>query len=437
MLKLYEVSKFQKIEHYKMGIYQIPTLISLKNNKNNMILQYKCVTDLEKPDNIPRGGYGLVIFYQNTQNENDNLAMKLLNEKYITEIKESNMDSFYKEEEFFKLLNHKLDTDDKLKGCKGNLIEFITSDNYNYDGVDYYFILLKKMDMDLNSYLYDLKRGVFDINLNTAKKIIYQIAKSLDCLHKLGYVYNDLKPENILINKNGECRLTDFNCVTEINDNSRFRSCSTRTFRSPEQVKKSRYGNSPLIDSWQLGLLILCILTKNTKSIIHIISEEKEEDYKYVINNLNKKQLDYYLSLCQSHYLELENKKQYNLLKNMIYDLLNKNIKKRIDISKILTNDFFDFNTKNSSHSRKLSMKSKTNLNKTSSSVVIKKSIKATNINKKGKTLKNKKVMAGNCIFPFKYKGKEYNQCVKDDIEGDWCATSLTDRGYTKTKGFC
>ena len=62
--------------------------------------------------------------------------------------------------------------------------------------------------------------------------------------------------------------------------------------------------------------------------------------------------------------------------------------------------------------------------------------MKASNIDKKGKIRKNKNILSGNCIFPFKYKGKEYNECVKGNT-GDWCATSLTNRKTTKTWGYC
>ena len=39
-------------------------------------------------------------------------------------------------------------------------------------------------------------------------------------------------------------------------------------------------------------------------------------------------------------------------------------------------------------------------------------------------------------IFPFKYKGQSHNNCVRGNT-GNWCATSLTNRGTTKTWGYC
>lgn len=59
-------------------------------------------------------------------------------------------------------------------------------------------------------------------------------------------------------------------------------------------------------------------------------------------------------------------------------------------------------------------------------------------INNKGKKEKNKKVLEGPCIFPFKYKWKEHNSCYATE-KGDICATSLqnTKRRTLKTYGYC
>ena len=62
--------------------------------------------------------------------------------------------------------------------------------------------------------------------------------------------------------------------------------------------------------------------------------------------------------------------------------------------------------------------------------------MKASNIDNKGKIKKNKDILPGDCIFPFKYKGQSYNNCVQGNT-GNWCATSLTNRGTTKTWGYC
>ena len=54
-----------------------------------------------------------------------------------------------------------------------------------------------------------------------------------------------------------------------------------------------------------------------------------------------------------------------------------------------------------------------------------------------GKTEKNSKVKEGECIFPFKYKWQEHNECV-DTEKGPICATEINPKTRTLTKyGYC
>ncbi len=62
--------------------------------------------------------------------------------------------------------------------------------------------------------------------------------------------------------------------------------------------------------------------------------------------------------------------------------------------------------------------------------------IQTTNINNLGKIEKNKNIQIGNCIFPFKYKRKEYNECVTTE-KGKICATSVNDKKTLKKYGYC
>lgn len=59
-----------------------------------------------------------------------------------------------------------------------------------------------------------------------------------------------------------------------------------------------------------------------------------------------------------------------------------------------------------------------------------------TRVNNKGKTEKNKKVKEGSCIFPFKYKFKEHNECI-DSPTGKKCATSVNENNTLVTYGYC
>ena len=63
--------------------------------------------------------------------------------------------------------------------------------------------------------------------------------------------------------------------------------------------------------------------------------------------------------------------------------------------------------------------------------------MQATTINKSGKTEKNKKIKAGDCVFPFKYKWKTHEECI-DSPKGEICATEINPKTRTLTKyGYC
>jgi NAD-dependent DNA ligase len=60
----------------------------------------------------------------------------------------------------------------------------------------------------------------------------------------------------------------------------------------------------------------------------------------------------------------------------------------------------------------------------------------ASDINWNGKKEKNKKIKAGNCIFPFKYKWEEHTKCVPTK-KGDICATEVNNRRTLVKYGYC
>ena len=57
--------------------------------------------------------------------------------------------------------------------------------------------------------------------------------------------------------------------------------------------------------------------------------------------------------------------------------------------------------------------------------------------NRLGKVERNKKVKAGPCIFPFKYKREEHRECLETE-KGAICATSVNPKtGTMVTYGYC
>ena len=53
-----------------------------------------------------------------------------------------------------------------------------------------------------------------------------------------------------------------------------------------------------------------------------------------------------------------------------------------------------------------------------------------------GKAHKGKNVVTGPCIFPFKYKGTMYDNCV-DTGKGPWCPTKVKDSKCVDTWAYC
>ena len=93
------------------------------------------------------------------------------------------------------------------------------------------------------------------MNENDIKKIMFQITKGLNFIHKSGFFHRDLKPENILIDKNMNIKIADFGLAREIRSQPPYTQyVSTRWYRSPEILLQSLNYNSP-VDVFALGCI--------------------------------------------------------------------------------------------------------------------------------------------------------------------------------------
>jgi serine/threonine protein kinase len=104
-------------------------------------------------------------------------------------------------------------------------------------------------------------------------KFLNDIISGLYYLHKNGIIHRDIKPNNILLDKNNNCKITDFNVSTILknlrDDNIGAKICSADHFRPPEacnlfpeeeqkdnidkEEEKKDYRGKP-IDIWALGV---------------------------------------------------------------------------------------------------------------------------------------------------------------------------------------
>jgi serine/threonine protein kinase len=336
-----------KIEHSRSGKFFIPEYIKLNTKKYNLI------SDLSDVESLPRGGFGMVIFYQNRSKK---IAIKFINITKLQQMKgNSSVKKAKKEVNLLEELKNKFKKNTK---CKNSIVNYIGNYYLDVNNYKYLLILLDKMDMDLSDFLLDIQNK--KIELKTAKKIMLQITSSIKCLHQIGIIYNDMKPDNVLINmKSKNSKLTDFNCILKLEEENyenyekEYTGCSTGSYRSPEQIDTA-VSYDFKADSWQLGILFLCILQKSPRSFISLLAKKYETDRDTIIENLNHKMIDKQLEICKKEFRELNETEEYENLRSLIHGLLEQNPLNRFDIEQVFDSNFLKrTDTKKSKKSKK------------------------------------------------------------------------------------
>jgi serine/threonine protein kinase len=291
-------------------------------NEVNQI-KYNCISELSNPGALPRGGFGLVIFYR--EDGGKEIAIKFINlTKFKLLVKHSVVTKAIEEVTLLKQLNTKL-----KKDCNDKIINFIGS---------------KKMTITNKSE----KQHYSNYNLLEAKRMMCQITFAIKCLHSLGVVYNDLKPANVLINNDKTCRLTDFNCIVKKSEEhlpeskQKFTGCSTPDFRSPEQVYTG-FSYDFKADIWQLGILFICILKKDPMSFISKHALVKKVDTEFIITHINM--YNYYIlhdeiDTVIQRFKDINTEKQ--ALSELIFGVLELDPRKRWNIDQILSCEFLE-----------------------------------------------------------------------------------------------
>lgn len=108
--------------------------------------------------------------------------------------------------------------------------------------------------------VYELLREEQKLGEVRIRNVLYQIFQALAYMHRRGYFHRDLKPENFL-EMNGTVKLADFGLVREIRAKPPFTEyVSTRWYRSPEVLLRSRNYNSPM-DMFAMGAIMAELYT--------------------------------------------------------------------------------------------------------------------------------------------------------------------------------
>ena len=162
---------------------------------------------------------------------------------------------------------------------------------------------------------------IFD--LEEVKIISAQIILALFHLHKKKILYGDLKAENILINKKGIIKLCDFNL-----SGTASLLChsfqGTLNYISPEVIQKKGINNKA--DFWALGVLIFLIYFRKYPFCGNNVNSRSE-----TVFNINNRIFDPCFSEGE------------NSIKQLILDLLNLDVKKRLgnNLDEFIMHPFF------------------------------------------------------------------------------------------------
>lgn len=87
------------------------------------------------------------------------------------------------------------------------------------------------------------------------RNIVFQVAEGLAHMHRNGFFHRDLKPENLLTYNNA-VKICDFGLAREVRSQPPYTEyVSTRWYRAPELLLRSRNYNSP-VDVFALGCIM-------------------------------------------------------------------------------------------------------------------------------------------------------------------------------------
>lgn len=118
-------------------------------------------------------------------------------------------------------------------------------------------LVFELMDMNIYELIRERRHYLPEVRV---KMFMYQLARSMDHMHRNGIFHRDIKPENILI-KDDQLKLADFGSCRGIYSKQPFTEyISTRWYRAPECLLTDGY-YSYKMDIWGLGCVFFEVLS--------------------------------------------------------------------------------------------------------------------------------------------------------------------------------
>ncbi|KAM6918206.1 serine/threonine-protein kinase MAK-like isoform 2-T2 [Xenentodon cancila] len=124
---------------------------------------------------------------------------------------------------------------------------------------DYLYFVFEYMRENLYQLMQERQDKMFSVN--EIRNILFQVLSGLAFVHKHGYFHRDMKPENLLCMGPQLVKIADFGLAREIRSQPPYTDyVSTRWYRAPEVLLKSKSYNSP-IDIWAVGCIMAELYT--------------------------------------------------------------------------------------------------------------------------------------------------------------------------------
>ncbi|KAI8817463.1 kinase-like domain-containing protein [Fimicolochytrium jonesii] len=190
--------------------------------------------------------------------------------------------------------------------------------NYFEDKSYVYLVMEICQNGELYQYIHHRK---FPLTEPEARGVVAQIVRGLLYLHANGIIHRDLKLSNLLLTENYDVKIGDFGLAVKLNDPSGEQKtmCGTPNYISPEIISRLPYGLAS--DVWSLGCMVVTLLTGTPPF-----------ESQAVKNTLDKvSRVEYTLP----DHISPE-------AQDLVHRLLQKDPKKRLALTKVLSHPFFE-----------------------------------------------------------------------------------------------
>jgi serine/threonine protein kinase len=120
------------------------------------------------------------------------------------------------------------------------------------------YFLLERCQKSLSHELRD--RPYKRFSEHEARSVFLDILKGVRYVHSMGVLHRDIKPRNILLGDDGRWKICDFGLSIHKDDQDH-RVCGTRTYMSPDIIRKQSHTEAT--DVWSLGVTLYVMLMGN------------------------------------------------------------------------------------------------------------------------------------------------------------------------------